>query len=231
MELITTVISSSTVASHLYSTFQCGQLITTPTWYIDGTKTISTSGQFTGLASGLWVEWEKRDLYLFNPASAPILGYAHFEGNHTSTSSTSVAHPSSGRANGTSSGLSVAAKAGIGVAVGVVFLMLLGISLLWIRRLHQRRQSRKMESKEEAPKELDPSGTFVEAPNLSKRYEADGSFTYAEKRIEDEVVELDGNWCGHEVADTSGRSEKESASRSSSIVPTPAQFFRPSSWL
>lgn len=229
MQLITTVISSSTVNSELYSTFQCGSLITTPTWYIDGTKTVSTSGEFTGLASGMWVEWEKRDLSLFTPASAPILGYIHDDVNQTATAVPTQSVRRKG--NTASNGLSVAAKAGIGVSVSCFILMLLGVALLWMRRHHQRARNDRSETRGNPTAELDPSDAFFEASGFSKRCEADSSFTsYAEKRSEREPVELDGNWHGHEVADTSGRSEKESASRSSSIVATPERFFRPSGW-
>lgn len=84
--------------------------------------------------------------------------------------------------------------------------------------------------REKPPAELGPSGTFVEASGVSKWVEADSPISYAEKRIENEAVEMEGNWHGHEVADTSGSSEKVPVSRSSSIVATPAHFLRPSNW-
>jgi hypothetical protein len=79
--------------------------------------------------------------------------------------------------------------------------------------------------------ELDPKADIMEAPGFAKRHEADGSVVYAEKRVEPEAVELDGNWHGHEVEDTGGKFEKDLPSRSSSIVATPAHFLRPSNWL
>ena len=79
--------------------------------------------------------------------------------------------------------------------------------------------------------ELDPKAETLEAPDYAKRYEADGSFMYAEKRVELEPVELDGHWHGYEVEDTGRKSENDCPSRSSSIVATPARFFRPSTWL
>lgn len=233
MELITTTDTASTATDSRgpETTFQCGQIISTPTWYINGSRTISTSGgYFTGLASGLWVEWEKRDLSLFTPASAPILGYEHMAGTTTSTRTHSATSSSTGGSSNNAK-LSVGAKAGIGVSVGIAFLFLLGCALWYMRRLHHRMQMPSNELPGEPKAELDPKAGIVEAPGFNKRHEAAGSITYAEKRVELEPAELDGGWHGHEVEDTGGKGEKNSPSRSSSIVATPAQFFRPNSWL
>lgn len=232
MELITALeTSSSTDVLSQNQPFQCGEIISTPTWYINGSQTISTSGgYFTGLASGLYAEWKKSDLSLFTPASAPILGYEHLGGTTTSTRSHSATSlPNGGSQN--NSGLSTGAKAGIGVSVGIVFLVLLGVALWYMRRLHQGRQGLLVEMPGEPRAELDPKAETAEAPDYVHRYEADDSVMYAEKRIELEPVELDGNWHGCEMEDTGRKAEKDPPSRSSSIVATPARFLRPDNWL
>jgi hypothetical protein len=232
MEMITSTTSASTTnILSQPSPYKCAQLISTPTWYINGSQTVSTSGYFTGFASGLWAEWEKKDLSLFTPASAPILGFEHLGGTSTSRSSQSATSSSSGRSGSSSSGLSVGAKAGIGVGVGIFVLLLLGAALWWMRRYHQRNQTSSDEPTEKQRAELDPRRDILEAPDYAKRHEAADSNTYAEKRVQHDVAELDGNWHGHECADTSEKPEKDSVSRSSSIAPTPARFFRPKDWL
>ena len=175
------------------------------------------------------MEWEKRDLSLFKPASAPILGLEHFAGTTTSPA-TRTATNSSNEGSSGKPGLSTGAKAGIGVSAGIVFLFLLGVALWYTRRLHQRKQRPSDVAVGKPRAELDPKADIMEAPDLAKRHEAAGSIIY-EKRVEPEAVELDGHWHGHEVEDTSGKSEKDSPSRSSSIVATPAHFLRPNNWL
>ena len=231
MEMITSTTSASTTnVLDQPSPYKCAQLISTPTWYINGSHTVSTSGYFTGFASGLWAEWEKKDLSLFTPASAPILGFERLGGTSTSGSS-QTATISSQKSGSSRSSLSVGAKAGIGAGVAIFVLLLLGAALLWMRRYHHRNQTSSDELTEKSRAELDPRADVSEAPDYAKRHEAVGSNTYAEKRSQHDVAELDGNWHGHECADTSERPEKESVSRSSSIAPTPARFFRPKDWL
>lgn len=100
-----------------------------------------------------------------------------------------------------------------------------------MRRLHQQKQRRSTELPGKPRVELDPQAEIMEAPIYAKRHEADGSVTYAEKQVEPEAAELDGNWCGYEVEDTGAKRKKDLPSRSSSIVATPAHFLRPSNWL
>ena len=232
----TTVTASTSLGT--YTTFQCEEVITTPTWYINGSRTLSTSGVFTGLASGLWAEWEAKDLSLFTPISAPVLGYAHLageRGTHSTKSSTSSAG-SVTMSPKASSGLSDGAKAGIGAGVGVLLLCLLGVAMWWVRRyMYRRRQDLPRKVSPNRLAELDRAAERLEAPGfddikeidtIGQRYEAAGPDLKFEKNSNHEPVELEGGWHGHEVADNDGDCKDEKRlSRSSSILETPAHLF------
>ena len=222
-------------------TFRCAEVITTATYYMNASQTVSTSGIFTGLASGMWAEWQVRDLSLFTPASAPVLGYANLEvsGNTTEPSnakSTSRATSSQRLSHAPPQSLSAGAKGAVGASVGVALVCLVGAAMWWVRKkVVRRKQTSGDEINEKSCHELDPNADILEAPEYCKPPEADSRPKYGgsdqpviglEKDGLNEPVELDGDWHGHEIADTSEPSDKDDARqfRSSSIVETPVQF-------
>ena len=238
MALVTYTTVTASTSLGTYTTFRCQEVITTPTYYMNGSRTVSTSGAFTGLASGMWVEWEAKDLSLFTPLSAPILGYTHLFGDtpaHSSSSGTSETSSVTTSSSGSPS-LSVSSKAGIGAGVGVALLCLLGVAMWWVRqKFVQRRQSPDSEVAQERFAELGRGVERQEAPGfndikeidtIGQRYEAAGSAFKFEKDGKHEPVELEGGWHGHEAADNTDYSKDEKRlSRSSSILETPAHLF------
>lgn len=109
----------------------------------------------------------------------------------------------------------------------------------WVRRkVTRRRQTSGDEIWEKSCHELDPDADVKEAPGSSvptevdsrvKRIELASPTIHLEKDGMNLPVELDGEWHGHEVADTSEQDEKDGGERlrSSSIVETPTHFLAP----
>ena len=205
---------------------------------MNASRTVSTSGMFTGLASGLWAEWESKDLSLFSPASAPILGYMDLRGGDKGQSrrTSSSRSPAKSTSTPQSSDLAPSVKGGIGASAGVGLLCILGVILWLVRRKYiQRSRNEDDETAGRVIPELDPNVIIVEAPQKAclkeidsgvQRFEVpDNAFPY-EKYGDYTPTELEGEWHGHEVDDTSPSSKDDKrTSRSSSIMETPAHFF------
>lgn len=133
---------------------ECRTLITTPTYaVVSGSRTISITDSFTGIATPLNVVWGPDDLISFTPRSAPSIAIASMFGGQSVASSTELS-------NSTSSRLSGGVKAGISVGtIAGSFALIGGIGLVWIR--YRRRKQKLTEEKPAVDVESELPGDSV----------------------------------------------------------------------
>ncbi|KAK4580252.1 hypothetical protein LTR86_000455 [Recurvomyces mirabilis] len=201
----------------------CSEILPTgsATAIVASNTTTTMTEPFTAYAPAIAVAWASSDLTLFSPASLPLLTTASLTSEATSAAATSsdisagsvIASSTATTATGASQtsttpgpGLSVGAKAGIGVGATVGGLLCLAVAawfLLWRRRSFSTKGLPEAEGKAELPgdgiekkalhiSELGPNGEIYESAAKERPPEMGDNVRY----------ELEADWHGHEAPTT-----------------------------
>ncbi|KAK3669360.1 hypothetical protein LTR78_010743 [Recurvomyces mirabilis] len=204
----------------------CSEILPTgsATAIVASNTTTTITELFTAYAPAIAVAWASSDLTLFNSASLPLLTTASITSAATSATATGsgisagsvIASSTVTTATGASQtsttpypGLSVGAKAGIGVGATVGGLLCLAVAVWFLLFRRRSSPSKKYVPEAEGKAELPGDGIEKKAPHVSDLSPNGEIHESAAKERPSEMgenvhYELEGDWHGHEAPTTAG---------------------------